>query len=290
MVNSGPVVAIVVAISVAITPCADALSLSLSAAADKVEFEPLGRSAPRPQCSVVDTTLGGRTGYAVAWNWQKRLLEQKIANPALPDCALVVEHDKVVTLGTGSTLDNLLFDPQGQNAPCDVFRVERGGEATYHGPGQLLLYPILDLHRHRQDIHWYLRGLEEVVIRTVARMNIGLQAERLPGLTGVWINGHKVAAEGVKVSRWCTMHGLALNVNCESQDFRHIIPCGIRDRPVASLHELCSEGHLENVTMEAAKAALIASFAEVFELKLETASLSDVGLDSLSMLRGDEKG
>lgn len=174
---------------------------------------------------------------------------------------LITQHNPVFTLGTGSTLGNLKFAPE--DAPFEVVRTERGGEVTYHGPGQIVLYPILNLRRYRQDIHWYLRALEETVIRTLAKL--GLRAERIEGLTGVWVEGRKVAAVGVRVKRWVTMHGLSLNVRPNLRHFEHIVPCGIGDRPVGSVEQLCQDG--EDTSLERVGALLIESFEEVFGLE-----------------------
>ncbi|CAM9306057.1 unnamed protein product [Chrysoparadoxa australica] len=174
---------------------------------------------------------------------------------------MLVQHNPVFTLGTGSVLDNLKFPLE--DPPFEVFRVERGGEVTYHGPGQIVMYPIIDLKRYRQDIHWYLRALEEVTIMTLARF--GKKAERFKGLTGVWVDGRKVAAVGVKVKRWHTMHGVAINVTTDLADFQHIVPCGISDRAVGSVSDFCAD-----VTMEQVRDALLNSFEHVFGVTCET--------------------
>lgn len=151
--------------------------------------------------------------------------------PSLEDVLLLLEHPPVYTLGQGATLEFLKFDPEISSA--ELHRVERGGEVTYHCPGQLVGYPILNLQRHQPDLHWYLRQLEEVVIQAIAPF--GLKGDRIPGLTGVWVEGRKVAAVGIKVSRWITMHGFALNVDPDLSGFEAIVPCGIPDKPVGSL-------------------------------------------------------
>ena len=162
----------------------------------------------------------GLIPYATAWAWQKGLLQALRQEPTRPDTLLLLEHPAVYTLGQGSDETFLKFSPQPQMPP--VVKIERGGEVTYHCPGQLVGYPILNLRRHRPDLHWYLRQLEEVVIRTLAVFDI--PGERLAGLTGVWVHGYKVAAIGIKVSRWITMHGFALNVNPDLSGFQHIVP------------------------------------------------------------------
>lgn len=173
----------------------------------------------------------GLMPYLAAHAWQRSLLRQRIDYPNLEDVLILLEHPPVYTLGQGSSLEFLKFDPN--QSEFEIHRIERGGEVTYHCPGQLVGYPILNLHRHRQDLHWYLRQLEEVIIRVLAVYD--LKGDRLPSLTGVWLEGRKVAAIGIKVSRWITMHGFALNVCPDMTGFSRIVPCGITDKPVGSL-------------------------------------------------------
>lgn len=210
---------------------------------------------PPRLCSLHDC---GLVPYEAALEWQRSLVNQRKANPELEDVLILLEHPPVYTLGQGSSLEFLKFDPAA--SPL-LYRVERGGEVTYHCPGQLVGYPILNLHRHQRDLHWYLRQLEEVLIQTVAVY--GLKGDRVPGLTGVWIEGRKVGAIGIKVSRWITMHGFALNVCPDLSGFQQIIPCGIEDRPVGSLAEFISEISLEQVRQQ-----VIRLFAEVFQVEL----------------------
>jgi lipoyl(octanoyl) transferase len=216
--------------------------------------------------------------YPQAWQWQKQLLHERIENQkalsekrpghsALPDALLMLEHPPVYTLGQGSHPHFLNFDPT--QSPWELHRTDRGGEVTYHCPGQLVVYPIFDLRHYQQDLHWYLRQLEEVVIRTVS--TYGLSAERLQGLTGVWLQGHKIAAIGIKASRWITMHGLALNVCPDLAGFAHIVPCGIRDRPVGSLAQFIPDIDPAGVRQE-----LAIAFAEVFHLQLLSQPLIDL--------------
>ncbi len=174
---------------------------------------------------------------------------------------LLVEHPPVYTLGQGATLDFLKFDPT--TSEFELHRIERGGEVTYHCPGQLVVYPILDLRRYRTDLHWYLRQLEEVVIRVVE--SYGLKGDRIPNLTGVWIEDRKVAAIGIKVSRWITMHGFALNVCPDLRGFQQIVPCGIADKPVGSLAEF-----IPDLTIEDVQPKVLKAFAEVFQVTLQT--------------------
>jgi lipoyl(octanoyl) transferase len=189
----------------------------------------------------------GIVPYGDAWQWQQSFVEQRRNNPALDDLLLLLEHPPVYTLGQGARLQFLKFDPNAVRhsdaaygvPSAAVYCTERGGEVTYHCPGQLVGYPILNLARHRRDLHWYLRQLEEVLIQVLA-MN-GLSGHRLAGYTGVWLEGRKVAAIGIKVSRWITMHGFALNVCPDLSGFQYIVPCGIADKPVGSLAEFCPE-------------------------------------------------
>jgi lipoyl(octanoyl) transferase len=171
---------------------------------------------------------------------------------------LLLEHPPVYTLGQGSRLDFLKFDPDC--APYELYRIERGGEVTYHCPGQLVGYPILNLRYYKQDLHWYLRQLEEVILRVLAMY--GLVGERIPGLTGVWVEGRKVAAIGIKVSRWITMHGFALNVCPDLDGFQRIVPCGIADKPVGSLAQF-----VPDVCFETVRQQVVCCFAEVFQVQ-----------------------
>ncbi|OCR01352.1 lipoyl(octanoyl) transferase [Oscillatoriales cyanobacterium USR001] len=210
---------------------------------------------------------GGEIPYTVALSVQRRLVEERRDNPDLPDVLILLEHPPVYTLGQGATLDFLNFDPIATN--WEVQRVERGGEVTYHCPGQLVGYPILNLRRYRQDLHWYLRQLEEVLIRTLACW--GLRGDRISGLTGVWLEGRKVGAIGIKVSRWITMHGFALNVCPDLEGFKEIVPCGIRDRSVGSLAEF-----IPGIDGEEVRLVVAAIFAEVFGVELMVAPWPEV--------------
>ncbi|KAF7829714.1 octanoyltransferase LIP2p, chloroplastic-like isoform X1 [Senna tora] len=180
--------------------------------------------------------------YAEAWSWQKEIVSQKKAmfekEGDCTDTLIVLQHPPVYTLGTASSEDNFRFDMK--NAPFDIYRTERGGQVTYHGPGQLVMYPIMNLRNYKMDLHWYLRTLEEVVIRVLSS-TFSIQASRLHGLTGVWVGNKKVAAVGIRVSQWISYHGLALNVTTDLSPFSWIVPCGIRDRQVGSIKELLGE-------------------------------------------------
>ena len=184
----------------------------------------------------------------------------------IPDTLLLLEHPSVITLGRGSREADLLTDEADLKARgIAVERVDRGGEISYHGPGQLVGYPILDLRGHGQDLHRYLRDLEEMIIQTLAVY--GLQGERVPRRTGVWVQDRKIAALGIKVSRWVSMHGWALNITTDLTPFRRdIVPCGISDRDVTSLAELLPGQTPARAEVEK---TLLAAFAEIFEVSLE---------------------
>jgi lipoyl(octanoyl) transferase len=201
----------------------------------------------------------GLVDYQTAWDYQRSLVAERIADPTLEDVLLLLEHPSVYTLGTGSTQDFLKFDPQ--DTTYEIHRIERGGEVTYHCPGQLVGYPILNLRHYEQDLHWYLRQLEEVILQLL--QSYGLPAERLSGLTGVWVEGYKLAAIGIKVSRWITMHGFAINVCPDLTGFTRIIPCGISDKPVGSLAQFLPE-----ITVKQVQNDIVRMFAQVFQVNL----------------------
>lgn len=217
--------------------------------------------------------------YLPCWNYQeeifKTVIARKIArrdegeNTELPlptSRLLFVEHPHVLTLGKSGDAENVLVNPARlAELGVDYFPINRGGDITYHGPGQLVAYPILDLNQYFTDIHKYLRTLEEAVIRTCA--DFGIEAGRIDGLTGVWVDvekgfgARKICAFGVKCSRWVTMHGLALNVNSDLNFFNLIVPCGITDRGVTSISkEIGREVELDEV-----KPKLYAHLKELFD-------------------------
>ena len=205
----------------------------------------------------------GRVKYAEAWRVQRALAARRHAEPGVHgDDLLLLQHPSTYTLGRKSTLDNVKFDVRDASAMLefDVHRTERGGEVTHHAPGQLVGYPIFDLRNPplRKDLHWYLRCVEEVVIRVLS--TYGLHGERIDGLTGVWVDGRKIAAVGLSVSRWVTMHGFALNVTTDLAGFDAIVPCGIADRRVASLAEFVPGVRLD----EDVEARTVAAVEEVF--------------------------
>jgi lipoate-protein ligase B len=215
-------------------------------------------SAPHTRPLVV-TDLGP-TAYTECWGYQQQLLDRRIAG-MVPDTLLLTEHDHVYTIGAAGGSAHVLATPEELAAlGATVVCTDRGGDVTYHGPGQLVAYPILDLEQHRTDLHWYLRALEESVIRVLHRY--GLNAARSVHHTGVWVGNEKICAIGVRTRRWVTMHGLALNVNTEMRYFASIIPCGIADRGVTSMAMLLGTP----LDMKDVANAFVAEFASVFEL------------------------
>jgi lipoyl(octanoyl) transferase len=203
----------------------------------------------------------GRVPYAEGVGLQQALVEERRAG-RIPDTLLLLEHPPVVTLGVKArrSTANLRTDAAGLAARgVELYESGRGGDVTYHGPGQLVGYPILDLRPDRCDVHRYVRDLEEVLIRTVREY--GPDAQRMPGLTGVWVRDEKVAAIGVRISRWITSHGFALNVATDLAFFGLIVPCGIEDKGVTSLAALLGR----EVSIEDAASRVVAHFGSVFE-------------------------
>ena len=211
----------------------------------------------------------GRVDYAEALNLQREMVSLR-QRESLPEILLLVEHNHVITFGRAGGEANLLTDDESlKKEGVEVFYIERGGDVTYHGPGQLVAYPIFDLNHWKKDLHLFLRNLEEVIIQTLSEYD--LKAERIKGLTGVWVEGKKVAAIGVAVKKWITLHGFALNVNTNLSYFRFIHPCGIADRPVTSIQELLGE----EIDFKKVIEIVQEKFAKVFGLKIEEKS-SDV--------------
>jgi lipoyl(octanoyl) transferase len=200
----------------------------------------------------------GRMPYAEAARLQESLVRALAAREG-GEVLLLLEHPHVVTLGRGASRGNVLFDEATRAARgIGVHETGRGGDVTYHGPGQLVGYPILDLRPDRCDVHRYVRDLEEVLIRAVSEF--GVPAERVAGLTGVWAGGRKLAAIGVRVSRWITSHGFALNVSTDLSYFDHIVPCGITDAGVTSLLEITGR----TIPLEEVALHVCRHFADVF--------------------------
>lgn len=210
---------------------------------------------------VVEVRRLGRVPYAEGVDLQARLVQLR-KDGRIPDQLLLLEHPAVITLGvkTRSDLTHVLADRESlAEKGIDLSESGRGGDVTYHGPGQLVGYPIVDLRPDRCDVHRYVRDLEQVLIRTVSVF--GVRAEPAAGLTGVWVGRDKIAAIGVRIARWITSHGFALNVNTDLSHFDLIVPCGIPDRGVTSLQRVLGR----TVPMDEVEAAVIESFGAVFE-------------------------
>ena len=203
----------------------------------------------------------GRIGYDEACALQRDLVARRKLG-IIADQLLVVEHPHVITMGRNGRLENLLANEDVLSRAGITFRrTDRGGDLTYHGPGQVVGYPILDLREWKRDVVAYVRGLEQVIIGALAEF--GMKAGRAPGATGVWIGGRKIAAIGVHISRWVTSHGFALNVDTDLSYFHYIVPCGL-SKPVTSMREEgVAAGRAEVV------AALAARFGGVFECEVD---------------------
>jgi lipoyl(octanoyl) transferase len=210
----------------------------------------------------------GRVGYADGLRLQEEAVDRLRSGEA-DEQLLLLEHPHVFTLGRGANSANILAtDDQLRDRAIEVFETGRGGDVTYHGPGQLVGYPIINLRPDRMDVHRYVRDLEEALIRSISEF--GITGERIPGLTGVWVGGEKIAAIGVRIARWITSHGFALNVNTDLDYFRLIVPCGITDKSVTSISRIAGrEFDLREV------ASVVAGhFASVFEREIKTAGLA----------------
>jgi len=206
----------------------------------------------------------GIVDYAEALKLQREKVVLRKAQ-AIPDTLLLLEHPHVYTLGRNARREHLLISPDRLAAlSAQVFETDRGGDITYHGPGQLVGYPILDLSRHRRDLGWYMHSLEEVFVRLAE--SYGIRAERISGARGVWVGEAKLVAMGVHVSRWVTCHGFALNVSTDLGYFDWIVPCGLRGKGVTSLERLLGR----SVPMEEVAGAVIKHFGEVFDLEMES--------------------
>jgi lipoate-protein ligase B len=204
--------------------------------------------------------MAGRVSYGAALAWQRALAEERLGGRR-GDLLLLLEHDPVVTLGRIAESAHVLR-PDG----IEVVEVERGGDVTYHGPGQLVGYPILDLTAYRQDLHWYLRTLESALIAALGSLDIA--AGRQPGRTGVWTRGRKIASIGVHVKRWVTWHGFALNVTTDLAAFDRIVPCGIPGVVMTSVEQERAPGTAERsaALWDQSVQAVIAGFEEAFQV------------------------
>ncbi len=200
----------------------------------------------------------GKTKYADAWELQKKIFTARLAQ-RIGDVLLLTEHEHVYTLGKAADENHLLAkNEELSKNGVDVFWIDRGGDITYHGPGQIVGYLIIDLNQHFTDIHRYLRQIEEAIIRSL--LEYGIAAGREPEFTGVWVKDEKIAAIGVKVSKWITMHGFALNVNTDLSHYDRIIPCGIFHKGVTNLQSLLNK----EIPLTDVHRQLIDHFAQLF--------------------------
>ena len=197
----------------------------------------------------------GRQSYQPIWELQKQLHAKRVSGE-ISDVILLVEHEHVYTFGKNADTNNLL-NSKPKNA--EVVQIDRGGEVTYHGPGQLVGYPILDLANYNKSVSWYMRSLEQLTIEVLKEF--GILAYRVKGLTGVWVGDEKIAAQGVRLSRWVSMHGFSLNVNPYLSFYDGIIPCGIFNRGVTSIQQLLGTTQ----KMAKVKSLVINKFDQIFE-------------------------
>ena len=179
----------------------------------------------------------GRIDYCEAWKLQK-VIQENVIDKKINDVILFLEHDSVYTLGKNADLNNLL---PARPEDIDVIQTDRGGEITYHGPGQLVGYPIIDLKKYRKSITWFMRSLEQSIIEMLNEINIS--SCRKEGLTGVWVNDHKIAALGVRLSKWVSMHGFAINIHTDLSLYRGMIPCGISDFGLTSIAKITGKDY-----------------------------------------------
>jgi len=227
----------------------------------------------------------GSIPYREAWEYQEKLFNELIASKQQnrvtrginradrPGYLLFCEHPPVITLGKSGHEQHLLMNPDWlAERGVEYVKTNRGGDITFHGPGQIVGYPILDLDQFFTDIHRYMRSLEEVIIRTL--VEYGLQGSRMKGATGVWLDpedparARKICAMGVRTSRWVTMHGFAFNINTDLNYFNYIVPCGIQDKQVTSLQKELGE----TILLDDVKAKLRRHFADVFEARVQVVS------------------
>ncbi len=204
--------------------------------------------------NIIDILDLGVSPFKEVWDLQKELVKKR-QNGQINDTLILAEHEPVYTLGKNADENHIL-----QNTPRDVktYQIERGGDVTFHGPGQLVGYPILDLHNYKKSISCYMRGLEQLIIDTLAEFKI--KADRKDGLTGVWVDDEKIAALGVRVTSWTTMHGFSLNVSPDLTYYSGIIPCGIFEYGVTSMANLLAD----EVTVDSVKQVLTEKFMNQF--------------------------
>jgi lipoate-protein ligase B len=214
----------------------------------------------------------GTMEYEATWDLQKKVA-LKVWQKQIPDVLLLVEHPPVYTLGRGArgSWQNLIWDQDKRNQEgITVVEVDRGGDITYHGPGQIVGYPIFDLNRYGRDLHRYLRNLEEALIRALQEFDIS--AGRMPPNTGVWVGNEKVAAIGVKASKWITQHGFSLNIAPNLEHFQGIVPCGIQDKGVTSVQRILNRP----IALDEVKPAVVRGLSQVFAVDFQVHPLSSL--------------
>lgn len=229
--------------------------------------------------------LDREISYSQAWNWQHNVMSKQLSeqdyvmtNESFVGRALLLQHKSVYTLGTATNVGSGPFSKtlnDGKVLEYELFNVDRAGQATYHGPGQIVLYPILDLNHFNKDIHLYLRILEDIIIDTLQYFDI--KGNKINGLTGVWVGDSKVAAIGVKLRRWVTLHGLSINVDPDMSYFDNIIPCGIEDKSVGCISQWCPDVRIDDVA-----SVLLECFSRKFGVSLDVIS----GAEAIDMLEG----
>lgn len=197
----------------------------------------------------------GFKSFQSVWSLQK-ILQDRLLKKEINEKLLIVEHEPVYTLGKNANRNHLL---QSRNNSIHVYNTERGGDITFHGPGQIVVYPILNLSNYRKSLSWYMRMLEQVSIDVLSEFSI--IAKRVNGMTGVWVNDEKISAQGVRVSRWVTMHGFSLNVNTDLSFYDGIIPCGIFNYGITSMEKIL--GEIQSI--EKVKNVIIDKFMILFE-------------------------
>ena len=222
----------------------------------------------------------GSMPYAKALGVQRAAAQARIDGKLTDDLLMLVEHPPVITLGRSTNSDNLLIAAEALAARAvELFEVDRGGDVTFHGPGQLVGYPIIDLRLHREDLHWYLRQLEETLIRALS--NFGIPAERREKLTGVWTHGRKIASIGVHAKQWVTWHGFALNVTTDLSYFGMMVPCGIENVEMTSVAKELGVNPGSSAWSSLggqAQAAVTNAFGAVFGLVPQASELRNLGL------------
>jgi lipoyl(octanoyl) transferase len=215
----------------------------------------------RPPILVVDL---GRRRYGEVLLLQRALVERRLAEPSRPDLLLLVEHEPVVTMGRGTRAGSLPVPPRAlERRGLEIFEVERGGDVTWHGPGQLVGYPILDLEQLRPDLHWYLRCLEASLVEALSAL--GIAAGVRHGLTGVWTGDRKIASLGIHVRRWVTYHGFALNVSTDPAAFTAIVPCGIHGVEMTSVARELGGGPDVRTLWNTTRESVIVAVGRIFD-------------------------